>query len=64
MPEDKIVALNVYMPESILKGFKIKCVKEGLSIKGVIIDFCKDYAEDEIVRENETDSGKVETKED
>lgn len=62
--DGKIVALNVYLPERVLKAFKIKCIKEGKSIKSVIIDFCKDYAEDEIVRENETDSGKAKEKED
>lgn len=63
MSEDKIVALNVYLPESVLRGFKIKCINEGKPMKSVIIDFCKDYAEDEIDREDKEDSTKTEIKE-
>ena len=45
MANDKTIALNVYMPESVLKKFKIKCINEGVSMKAVIIDFVNSYAE-------------------
>ena len=57
----KIVSLNVFMDEETLKGFKLKCIKEDKPMKSVIIDFCKAYAEDEIV-ESSGDSQKSEEK--
>jgi len=56
----KTVQMAVYLDEDTYKRFKIKCIEEGNSIKSVIIDFCKDYAGEDNVREDETDSKKIE----
>ena len=60
---EKIIALNVYMDESVLRKFKIKCIKEGKSMKSVIIDFVEAYSEDEIEPSIEPGE-KVKTEED
>lgn len=43
MPKDDEVAIRVFMPPSLRNSFKSLCVKEGITMNEVILDFVQNY---------------------
>ncbi len=64
MPKiDGTIGMNVYLPVETYRKFRIQCLKEGKTVKSVVIDFVKEYVGEEEIDESERDRKTIEKEE-